>query len=145
VRQVVTAGPVGPDSGPGMPDESERGADRIELRGLRLVCTVGVADEERARPQPIEIDLDLVLDEARGTGTATGSGPAGSGPGIGADDLARTADYSAVLDAVAAVAAGSSYLLLESLAEAGNRGAAQAAAPRALRPVQCRRSDHASA
>jgi len=77
--------------------------DRIELRGLRMVCAVGVPDVERARPQPVELDLDLVVDA---TDAAAG------------DDLAATADYAHALDAVAAVVTGSSFHLLESLAEA---------------------------
>jgi dihydroneopterin aldolase len=79
------------------------GQDRIELRGLRLVCAVGVPDVERARPQPVEIDLDVVVDVA---GAAAG------------DDLSGTADYATALDAVAGAVTGSSYRLLESLAEA---------------------------
>jgi len=77
--------------------------DRIELRGLRLVCAVGVPDVERARPQPVEIDLDLVVDAAAAAAS---------------DDLAATADYAAALDAVAAVVTGSAFHLLEALAEA---------------------------
>jgi FolB domain-containing protein len=104
---VLPAGPVLPAAtpdlaGPEIQRRMPREADCIEIRGLRLLCTVGVDDQERARAQPIEIDLDLVLDDRRGAG----------------DDLARTADYAAVLDAVAAVVTGSSYRLLESLAEA---------------------------
>jgi 7,8-dihydroneopterin aldolase/epimerase/oxygenase len=79
------------------------GRDRIELRGLRLVCAVGVPDIERARPQPIEIDLDIVVDAA-----AAAAG----------DELAGTADYASALDAVAGVVTGSAFHLLESLAEA---------------------------
>jgi dihydroneopterin aldolase len=79
------------------------GQDRIELRGLRLVCAVGVPDVERARPQPVEIDLDVVVAVA---GAAAG------------DDLSGTADYATALDAVAGAVTGSSYRLLESLAEA---------------------------
>jgi FolB domain-containing protein len=77
--------------------------DLIELRGLRMVCALGVPDAERARPQPVELDLDLVVDTAAAAG---------------GDDLAATADYAAVLDAVAEVVTGSAYRLLESLAEA---------------------------
>jgi len=103
-----------------------RRRDRIELRGLRLVGTVGVSDTERARPQPIEIDLDIVVDMA----TAAA-----------ADDLTATADYAAAADAVAAVVAGSRYRLLESLAEAigaavlrDDKVAAVTVALRKLRP-----------
>jgi dihydroneopterin aldolase len=77
--------------------------DLIELRGLRLLCTLGVPDAERARPQPVELDLDLVVDAAAAAGS---------------DDVTATADYAAVLDAAAAVVTGSAHRLLESLAEA---------------------------
>jgi len=36
--------------------------DRIELRGLRVLGTHGLLDEERQRPQPFEVDLDVVAD-----------------------------------------------------------------------------------
>ena len=114
------------DGAPGRANEAgTRRRDRIELRGLRLVGTVGVSDTERARPQPIEIDLDIVVDMA----TAAA-----------ADDLTATADYAAA-DAVAAVVAGSRYRLLESLAEAigaavlrDDKVAAVTVALRKLRP-----------
>lgn len=75
-------------------------ADRIELRGLRLLGVHGLLDEEE-RPQPFEVDLDLVLDTA----------PAAAG-----DDLDATVDYAAVCQAVAAVLAGPRRQLLETLA-----------------------------
>jgi dihydroneopterin aldolase len=81
--------------------QSPAASDRIELRGLRLVGTHGVLDEERARPQPFEVDLDIELD----TVAAARS-----------DALADTADYSAVLAAAAAVVGGRHRQLLESMA-----------------------------
>jgi len=63
----------------------------------------GVHESERSSPQPFEVDLDLFLD----TSDAASS-----------DHLSDTADYSAVLDAVAEVVAGRPRLLLESLAAA---------------------------
>lgn len=76
--------------------------DRIEVRGLRLVATHGLLEEE-ARPQPFEVDLDLAVD---------------TGPAAASDDLADAVDYGAVLDAVAAVLGGPRRRLLESLAAA---------------------------
>ena len=76
--------------------------DTIELRSLRLDAIVGVLPHERTEPQPLELDLDLQLDLAK--------------PGA-SDDLADTVDYGAVCDVAAAVVAGSSYGLLEALAE----------------------------
>ena len=76
-------------------------ADRIEIRGLRLVAVVGVLPEERTRAQPLEVDLDLVTD----LHTAEVS-----------DALGDTVDYGAACDAVAEVAAASEPQLLEQLA-----------------------------
>lgn len=76
-------------------------ADRIELRGLRLIAIVGALPQERVRPQPIELDIDAELDL---------SIPAAS------DDLGDTVDYGEVCD-VAEQEAGSAHpVLLEHLA-----------------------------
>jgi 7,8-dihydroneopterin aldolase/epimerase/oxygenase len=53
-------------------------ADRIELRGLRVVAVIGVLPEERERAQPFEVDLDVEADLS-----AAGA----------SDDLADTIDY----------------------------------------------------
>lgn len=76
--------------------------DAIELRGLRLAAVVGVLPHEQAQAQPLEIDLDLHLSLS----------PAGT-----SDDLALTADYGAVCAVVAEAVEGSSFALLEALAE----------------------------
>ncbi|HEX5267564.1 MAG TPA: dihydroneopterin aldolase [Acidimicrobiales bacterium] len=76
-------------------------ADRIELRGLRVVGTHGVLPEERARAQPFELDLDLEVD----------LGPAGA-----SDDLHDTVDYGAIAEAAARVVGEESFELLEALA-----------------------------
>jgi dihydroneopterin aldolase len=76
--------------------------DVIELRGLRLAGVVGVLPHEQAQAQPLEIDLDLHLDLA----------PAGR-----SDALGDTADYGAVCDVAERVITGTSYALLEALAE----------------------------
>lgn len=77
-------------------------ADRIELRGLRVIGTHGVLPEEHQRGQPFEVDVDIGADLA-GAGRS--------------DDLADTVDYGAVAAAVAAVVAGPHADLLERLAE----------------------------
>ena len=41
------------------PDQPVDLADRIELRGLRLIGICGALPEERDRAQPLEIDLDV--------------------------------------------------------------------------------------
>lgn len=77
-------------------------ADRIELRGLRVVGTHGALPEEHQRGQPFEVDVDIGADLA-GAGRS--------------DDLADTIDYGAVAAAVAAAVAGPHADLLERLAE----------------------------
>ncbi|MFM7069209.1 MAG: dihydroneopterin aldolase [Actinomycetes bacterium] len=77
-------------------------SDLIELRGLRIVATVGVLPEERERAQPLELDLDLAVDL--------------SDAGL-TDDLADTVDYGAVCATAESVVVTSEPLLLESLAE----------------------------
>jgi len=77
-------------------------ADRIELRGLRVMGTHGVLAEEQARAQPFEIDLDVETDLS-----AAGR----------SDDLAQTLDYGALADIVARVVGGGHAALLEALAE----------------------------
>lgn len=77
-------------------------ADRIELRGLRLVGIVGVLPEERTRAQPLEVDLDLHLD-VRDAGRS--------------DALGDTVDYGAVCELVADVVEHLQPQLLERLCE----------------------------
>jgi 7,8-dihydroneopterin aldolase/epimerase/oxygenase len=60
-------------------------ADRIELRGLRVLARVGVLPFEQSQDQPVEIDVDLVAD-LRAAGAS--------------DDLADTIDYGAVCAAI---------------------------------------------
>lgn len=76
-------------------------ADRIELRGLRVVGRVGVLDLERAQAQPLEVDLDLTVD-LRAAGAS--------------DDLSDTVDYGAVCDRVTATVQERHVDLLEHLA-----------------------------
>ena len=72
--------------------------DLVELRGLRLLTSVGVLPEERERPQPIELDIDLVVDVA-----AAGA----------SDDLADAVDYAAVVAEVERVLTAGHVDLLE--------------------------------
>ncbi len=80
---------------------SDAPADRIELRGLRVLGAHGVLPEERDRPQPFEVDADVLVDLS----------PAGA-----SDELADTVDYGAVADRIVATVAGSHRALLEALA-----------------------------
>ena len=91
--------------------------DRIELRGLRVLGTHGVLDEERLRAQPFEVDVDIETSlEAAGR----------------SDDLADTIDYGAVSHAVAAAVAGPHADLIEHLAARIVDAVFAAAGPRAL-------------
>tara|TARA_B100001113_G_C20910104_1_gene535291 strand:- start:58 stop:435 length:378 start_codon:yes stop_codon:yes gene_type:complete len=76
--------------------------DCIQLRGLRVVCVVGVLPEERERPQPIEIDIDIYTDLS-----AAGA----------SDDLIDTVDYGAAAEAVTQTCLSSQAQLLEHLAQ----------------------------
>lgn len=76
--------------------------DVIELRGLRVAGVVGVLPHEQAQPQPLELDLDVHLDLA----------VAGQ-----SDDLGDTVDYGALCDVAERIVEGTSYALLEALAE----------------------------
>ena len=75
--------------------------DRIELRGLRVLGTHGVLDEERERAQPFEVDLAVEAD----------LGAAGA-----SDALADTADYGALADVARRVVAEESHALMERIA-----------------------------
>ena len=74
--------------------------DTIEIRGLRLLCNVGVTAEERAVAQPVEVDLDLSVDLSTAAST---------------DSVSDTVDYGAVAVAVADAVRGE-HALLEHLA-----------------------------
>lgn len=83
------------------PSLRQLGSDRIELRGLQVTGTHGVLPEERRRAQPFEIDIDIEMDLTAAAQT---------------DELDRTADYGAVIDAVATVVQGPHSDLMEHLA-----------------------------
>ena len=76
-------------------------ADRIEIRGLRVLGVHGVLPEEKGRSQPFELDLDVDLD----TSVAAVS-----------DDVAVTVDYGAAVEVARRVVETHSYALMETLA-----------------------------
>lgn len=82
---------------------ADRTLDRIHIRDLDLPCIVGVYPHERRDPQPVRLNITLHADLRRPCIT---------------DELADTVDYKALRDEVAALVAGSSFLLIERLAEA---------------------------
>lgn len=77
--------------------------DRIHIRDLAARCIVGINPDERVNKQDIVINLTLYAD-LRKAGQS--------------DRLADTVDYKAVKRKVLALVEGSSFLLLERLAEA---------------------------
>ncbi len=77
-------------------------SDCIQLRGLRVVCIVGVLPEERERPQPLELDIDIYADLS-----AAGK----------SDELDDTVDYGSVAKTVEEICLGVKAQLLERLAE----------------------------
>ena len=77
--------------------------DRIHIRDLSVRCIVGINPDERVNKQDIVINLTLHADLRKAGRT---------------DDIADTVDYKAVKRKVLALVEGSSFLLLERLAEA---------------------------
>lgn len=73
----------------------------IEIRGLRVLCHVGVPEVERAAPQPVELDVDLAVDLTRAGDT---------------DDVGDTVDYGAAAVAVRDAVTATPVALLERLA-----------------------------
>ena len=75
--------------------------DHIYVNGLRLMALVGVLPHERDSMQPLQIDVDLEVDLSEAGVT---------------DNLADTANYGAISEAIAEVVRTSSDTLLERLA-----------------------------
>jgi FolB domain-containing protein len=73
------------------------------IRDLKASCIIGVRPEERNRKQTVVVSLELYCTEL---------------PGRYSDDLEDTVDYSEMSKRVAALVEGSSYQLIEALAEA---------------------------
>jgi dihydroneopterin aldolase len=77
--------------------------DRIELRGLRVLGHQGALAGEQDTAQPFEIDLEVEAD---------------FGEAALDDDLAKTVDYSLVVEKAMEIVDQRQYRLLETLAEA---------------------------
>jgi 7,8-dihydroneopterin aldolase/epimerase/oxygenase len=77
--------------------------DRVFVEGLELYCVIGTQDWERQVMQKVRIDLAM----------ASACGPAGE-----RDDPSLALDYRAVSKRVQQLVEGSSFKLVESLAEA---------------------------
>lgn len=76
--------------------------DRIYIRDLALRCIIGIEPHERDKLQDVVINITLHTDLRR----------AGR-----SDDIADTVDYKAIKSKVVDLVEGSSYLLVERLAE----------------------------
>jgi dihydroneopterin aldolase len=76
-------------------------ADMVEIRGLRVMGTHGVLEEERQRAQPFEVDIDVETDLSVAGRT---------------DDLNDTIDYGWVSAQAAAVVGGRHSELIERVA-----------------------------
>jgi dihydroneopterin aldolase len=79
-----------------------KASDQIFIRDQRVSCRIGVPDEERARAQELAISTTMSPFES--------SEPLD-------DDVAKTIDYQAVYERVAAVANERPRRLIETLAE----------------------------
>ncbi|MCP5534713.1 MAG: dihydroneopterin aldolase [Akkermansiaceae bacterium] len=77
-------------------------SDQIFIRGLHVVCNIGVPDEERAEPQGLLVSASF--------------SPHAS-PGPLADDIGRTIDYHAVATRLEEVCEEKPRKLIETLAE----------------------------
>ena len=75
--------------------------DRIELKGIRALGTIGVLPEEKIRPQPFEIDVYIEADLLK----------AGE-----SDDLSDTINYGEITEIVTKVINEESHQLLERVA-----------------------------
>jgi dihydroneopterin aldolase len=78
-------------------------ADRLGVRELRLPCRIGTTEAERARRQEVVVSFTLWLDLRRAGGS---------------DRLEDTVDYGELAGRITALLEGSSFQLLEALAEA---------------------------
>jgi dihydroneopterin aldolase len=77
-------------------------ADRVFVQGLELYCVIGLQPWERQVMQKVRIDLQMTADCA---------------PPAVADDPALALDYRAVSKRVQQLVEGSSFQLVETLAE----------------------------
>lgn len=83
-------------------------SDVIEIRGLRVLASVGVLPEEHARLQPLLLDLDVFVDLAR----------AGA-----SDHLEDTINYAEIVEVAVALIAERHHELLEAIADGIGRAA----------------------
>lgn len=76
--------------------------DTVYIRGLRVQALIGVHEEERREKQTLRLDIDVACDATVAARD---------------DDVERAVDYHAIVKAVEAHVAASTYRLVETLAE----------------------------
>lgn len=76
--------------------------DRIHIHDLQLRCIIGVYPEERRDKQDVNIDITLHADLRKACSS---------------DDLGDTIDYKSLKKRIVAMVEGSSFQLIEALAE----------------------------
>lgn len=77
--------------------------DKIFIRDLTFRCIIGINPEERVNKQDVVINLELYTDFSRA---------------LASEDIADTVNYKSLKLAVMALVEGSSFLLVEKLAQA---------------------------
>jgi dihydroneopterin aldolase len=92
-----------PFSPPLVRDAAGRPLDVVELRGLRVVCVVGVYKTEWHRPQPLELDLAFHVDTRRA---------------VEAGSLKGTVDYGKLAGELRFLLESASFRMLETAADA---------------------------
>lgn len=76
--------------------------DKIHIRDLTLRCIIGINDDERREKQDVVINITLHTDTSAAGAT---------------DDFSQTVDYKKVKLEIVSLVEGSSFFLLEALAE----------------------------
>ncbi len=77
-------------------------AEKIYIRDLRVTCIIGINPRERVDPQDILINIMMECDVAAACAS---------------DAIADTVDYKTLKDELVAFVAGSSFFLIERLAD----------------------------
>ncbi len=85
-----------------------QGVRHVFVHDLMLDAAIGVYPGEHGHTQRVRINVDLAVADP---GALPGAAP------VGADDLARVVDYSAIVRAVRSIVAAGHIRLVETLAE----------------------------
>jgi len=88
--------------------DAAQGVRHVFVHDLILDAAIGVYPGEHGHTQRIRINVDLAVADP---GALPGAAP------VGADDLARVVDYSAIVRAVQCIVAAGHIRLVETLAE----------------------------